>query len=279
MVLYLSYDKAKNEVLLALGYINTFSQNIDEKHPESGFTNGIIELETLMTRIEKSQGPFLKKDEIIPTFALIRKLVINWNKDIDNQLNKFWEVYSKALNSGKLDETKYLFTNYLKQRTVDILNVDSIFGSIVKNYNLNPNEDNHFYAFFFSHILYNEIIEYTFNKQLSDVIHTCGLHYDPAEILSIKEKVQHINRHTKKLEYVTDSKAIRDALAHKHFKIENNHKLIFKNFEYGYNFTKEMTIKEFLIFLQNSSLLYKSIFVILMILISFIIIKEYMTQE
>ena len=138
-----------------------------------------------------------------------------------------------------------------------ILKADEIYQKVVKSVNSNPTEDSLIYAIFYNLITLVETAEFAFRKNFEDLLTTYNLNskYDAKKIFSIDGKVPMYS------EFRTDGRAIRDALGHFKFdikKIDGDTEIKFEYTEDGYNFKRVFKKIDFLEFVQNTYLLYKT---------------------
>ena len=106
-------------------------------------------------------------------------------------------------------------------------------------------------------------------QQIKDAINRGHLqNYDIELMCSVYNKVTKYNVRLRKNEWRTDVRAIRDAVAHAHYKITalgDNFKVEFNNDKAGYNFHYVLTRKDLFKFFDLHTLLYKLQFVLLSI--------------
>jgi hypothetical protein len=105
------------------------------------------------------------------------------------------------------------------------------------------------------HLIRTETIEHIIIRQFNNAVEQFGLakKYDIFEMCSVTHKVQ------KGKKWVTDVRALRDAIAHGHFYIDTAKKdwsISFENTECGYNFKKTFSRDEFERFFDANTLLH-----------------------
>ena len=112
------------------------------------------------------------------------------------------------------------------------------------------------YATFYIHIVTVEKIEYALQQDLQEYSADIA-DFDIESMFSLGDKVK---RKRGKFKYVTRGRAMRDALAHKKFKIDSHggqKHIAFENKDCGYDFQEQLTVDEFLEYVRGSNMLYK----------------------
>jgi len=256
---FLPFPDCQKLVETACDLVIGYAQNIEQRYNTTIFTNPIIELDNVKQRILKANSPFLTGDEIDSAIKPILLAFFSWNSKITNQLEQFWKAQLELSDSAANDSSNPTYDplKLANEEMPKILRADGIYQNIVKSVNSNPTEDSLIYAIFYSLMTLVETAEFAFRKHFEDLLTIYGLDskYDAKEIFSIDRKVPMYS------EFRTDGRAIRDALSHFKFeikKIGDETEIKFEYKEDGYNFTKEFKKIEFLEFVQNTYLLYKT---------------------
>lgn len=256
---FLPFDICQKLVEKACDLVINYAQNIENQYKITTFTQPIVELETVKQRILKANNRFLTDDEIDGAIRPILSAFFSWNSKLSNQLTQFWKAQVDLANTavGNSTNPTYDPLKLANEKLPEILKADEIYQKVVTSINSNPNEDSLIYAVFYNFITLVETAEYAFRQDFEDLLNLYGLDskYDASEIFSVDGKV---SMNTK---FRTDGRAVRDALGHFKFEIQNsgNYMIIkFENHEKGYNFVKTFKKIEFLEFVQNTYLLYKT---------------------
>lgn len=256
---FLPFDKCQKLVERACDLVINYAKNIEKQYKITTFTQPIIELDTVKQRILKANNRFLTDAEIEGAIKPILLAFFSWNSKLSNQLTQFWKAQLDLANTavGNTTNPTYDPLKLANQKLPEILKADEIYQKVVTSINSNPNEDSLIYAVFYNFITLVESAEYAFRQDFGDLLNLYGLDskYDASEIFSVDGKV---SMNTK---FRTDGRAVRDALGHFKFEIQNsgnNMVIKFKNNEKGYNFVKTFKKIEFLEFVQNTYLLYKT---------------------
>lgn len=187
--------------------------------------------------------------------------LIGSTSDLNFQLSQFWNLLHDVLM--KLSSIKSS-PGYALQGEIDrvisrIESVDMLAEKIVLAARSQVSNVLSPAAFLLAHIIRTETIDacmHALRKQLNDAVQKHGLEgkYDVEVICSVQSKVK------KGADWRSDVRAIRDAVAHGHFKIrlvKNGWAIDFDNNEGGYSFHKSFSRKEFTKFFDLHTLLYK----------------------
>ena len=256
---FLSFDKCQKLVETACDLVTGYAKNIEKKYNSEIFVDPVKKLDSVKQQILKADSPFLTGDEIGSAIRPILLAFFSRNSKITNQLKQFWNAQlelsdAAAINSSQptCDPLKLANENMPK-----ILKADEIYQKVVKSVNSNPTEDSLIYAIFYNLITLVETAEFAFRKNFEDLLTTYNLNskYDAKKIFSIDGKVPMYS------EFRTDGRAIRDALGHFKFdikKIDGDTEIKFEYTEDGYNFKRVFKKIDFLEFVQNTYLLYKT---------------------
>lgn len=227
--------------------------------PQTGLTPAIIELQTLKKRIESSTVPFLTEKELKNYVTPILLKLLNWKPQLSTQFKNFWyaqlDIHDAAV--ANLQNPQYDPLELANKAKIKIAGANDIYLSVVDKFNQNPSEKTYLYAIFYAHILRTETAEYSFRKHLEDLLVRYGLDakYDANEIFSVEKKV------AKGKEYRTDARAIRDALGHYQYTIDDVYgswEIKFHNTDEGYNYNRIFGKTEFLRFMEDTDALYKT---------------------
>ena len=179
-----------------------------------------------------------------------------FQSSLNSQLSLYWNCWAQIITSGKW---KYVdIRKNINEYMSHIQEVDSMYQEL---YDQHPEKNNAaLYAAFYIHILTVEKIEYALQQDLHEYS-TDIADFDIESMFSLGDKVK---RNKSKSKYVTRGRAIRDALAHKKFKIYNHDGqkyIAFENKDCGYDFQEQLTVAEFLEYVRGSNMLYRIMYI------------------
>lgn len=253
----LSFSMCQRLTNKSLGHVIDFAQTVENLYPGSGFLQPILKLDELKTRVNTATNEFLTGTEIDDYIKPMVMQIVSWNKKISDQLLDFWKAQIDIGNTAVSVNSRYDPLEIANQGIKKINYANKVFVSTVEALHLDPQNKNYLYALFYAQILATETAEFSFRKQLETLLKKYDLDkkYDATEIFSIDEKIP------KGATFRTDSRAIRDSLAHYQYQIETvggTWEIKFSNVDDGYNFTPIYTREEFLNHMKNADVLYKS---------------------
>ena len=168
------------------------------------------------------------------------------------QLSSYWNCWTQIIKSSKQKHV------YIRKKTNEYISqiqeVDSMRQELDDQH---PEKNNiALYATFYIHIVTVEKIEYALQQDLQEYSADIA-DFDIESMFSLGDKVK---RKRGKFKYVTRGRAMRDALAHKKFKIDSHGEqkhIAFENKDCGYDFQEQLTVDEFLEYVRGSNMLYK----------------------
>ena len=217
--------------------------------------NCLTKLEELQ---EYTNKQFLQHNDIGKYVGEIASyLCTAFQSSLKSQLSSYWKCWVHIIVNCA---HKYVD---LRKKTNEYIShmqeVDSMYQEL---YDQHPeNDDIALYATFYMHIVIVEKIEYALQQDLrkssADVAH-----FDIEHMFSFGNKVK---KNTAASGYVTRGRAIRDALAHKKFKICNQDEqkyIVFENKDHGYDFQEQLTVDEFLRYIHGSNMLYRIMYIL-----------------
>lgn len=254
----MSFEEQKKLCLVELNGIINFGINVEKQLRNSGFLHPVAKIMELKERIEKTESRFLSRKEIDDYCIPMLNQLIVWNKQNQNQLEKFWKACMEIGNKSSEDQSDFLYNprEMFDENIKKIQSANSLFLYCHDKFQENSKEKSFIYALFYAHILKTETWEYSMKKQLDKLLAKFNLSrkYDSAEIFSSFAKIP------KGKGFRTDARAIRDSLAHYQYEIDfsDTLKIKFHSSQDGYSFDKTFTKEEFLSYLQNTDNLYKS---------------------
>lgn len=257
-----SFAEAKKAAIDRLSIIATFADNLDSITPNRGFLQWAIELRALQEKVNRSTGRCLTDNEIRVVYAF-GKALVKCLPYFQPKLEALWELFHDIFRDLKIQRSVPIYeplgniTRLIKR----IERADKFAEQLVKEVITDTSSIRSGTSLLTAHVKRVESIEYPIRRQLEDAVDTFHLQgkYDVVEMCSVQFKVQRtVNGATS---WVTDSRAIRDAISHDHWEIikdnNNDWSIQFDNTEKGYNFHKTFTRKEFQRFFDSFSMLFK----------------------
>jgi hypothetical protein len=217
----------------------------------------ISDLNELRTRILENRLENFTERELEKYFRPVVNNIIGWNPAIENQLYMFWNACMEVTHLSNLQKRKFTLFNTEKRLIDNILAVQNMRNNIFKDIKNTNDKEIPLYALFYLHILQTETLEFALVGHFSDLLKSFNLdkQYDIHTIFSVTYKIQ------RNKDFVTDSRAIRDALSHLKYRIieENDTwRIHFKNTDYGYDFDKTFTFSDLIRYFTNVGFLYES---------------------
>lgn len=285
-----NFNLAKQQVIYGLNKFARFSNDMNIKFPKYGFKTYTDKLRVLKDTVQSASGPCFSAADIeeIENFSkhiasnqdfishyfihsFLHKLQVFWNlRNAIISTGKtatiiLWKLSKKELAGNVLDEisqsikrafqvtktTNYIVEAILNNRPYNILSLTSVLLAL---------------------IIRVEAHEYEIENIVTNAKKHINLDYDIQEILSVDSKVQ------KGIGWKSDTRAIRDAIAHASFNItevKEDYIIHFKNNEQGYNSDKSFTTKEMMLFYQD----YDRLIAIQTLLLNSALITDFITKE
>ena len=287
-----NFDLAKKQAIHGLEKLAKFSSNMDKKYPTCGLAPFVQKLSDLESLIETTSGPCLSCNQIdeIETFAqhfssnqcfidsyfthhgFLLKLHQFWNlrQSIVNTSGKveeiiLWRLAKKGTFQNRLDALNLSLekTHQVQSATNQI--VDAVLGQTKNILSM--------ISILLAIVIRVEAHEYEIQNMIATAKRYVGLNYDIEEMCSVDLKVQ------KGSEWRSDPRAIRDAVSHAHFMINDTGKgyyeIHFKNLEQGYQFDKTFTQRELLHFYQD----YDRLIAIQALLLDSALLRDFLLRE
>ncbi len=256
-----SFEEAKKAAIDRLSIIANFAENLDNVLPNHGFLQWAIELQTLQEKVTKSTERCLNDDEISIVYAFGKSL-IKLRPDFQPKLQSLWNLFHEMFSALKLQRSVPIYEP-LRNLTIlakRIERADALSEQLVKEVITDPSSIRSGASLLVTHVKRVESIEYAIRRQLEDIVNTFDLKekYDVIEMCSPQFKVQRNAGETTR--WVTDSRALRDAISHDHWEIikdKSDWSIQFDNTKEGYNFHKTFTRKEFHRFFDDFTMLFK----------------------
>lgn len=252
-----TFDEAKEAAVRNVSALASFAESLYEHRFDQALHESVIELRTIEVKLKKASVPCLSDSEIQQVWNLGQE-IIQYHPDLSFQLSQFWNLYDEVM---KVLGSKPTGFGYALQGEIDSLRtridrVDKLAEKIVLSATAQISNILSPVALLLMHIIRTDTFESALKRQLKDAVEKHNLQgkYDVVAICSVESKVQ------KGQAWQTDVRAIRDAIAHSHFRIdvvENDWTIEFSNNTHGYNFHKRFSRKEFVRFLDLHTLLYK----------------------
>lgn len=252
-----TFEEARKEATHSLSALAKFAENLHNKTFDQSLFQSAITLRTIEIKARNSSEPCLSDSEIKQVQSFGQQL-IQFHPDIKSQLNQLWDLYHDVFRKLRSTKTSpgYALRGEISKLRRRIQRADVLAERIVSAVQSKVSNILSPAALLLVHIVRTETIEYAIVEQLSDAVKKHGLQskYDIEAICSVQSKVK------KGSEWRTDVRAIRDATAHRWFKIrlsKNDWAMKFDNDEKGYTFHKQFSRKEFTRFFDLHTLLYK----------------------
>lgn len=177
--------------------------------------------------------------------------------ELEKQLLSYWKAWATIFKNSTSEyiDIREKTTKYMEH----MREVDSMYSEIL---NQNPQTDViSLYALLFVHILKTEKIEYPIQQDLSSHLGS-GHQFDLEGIFSSGEKIPNTKSDTG---FKTRGRAIRDAIAHKKFRIREKggqKQIVFENADHGYSFRESFMVDDFICYLQMTDVLFRMMFMI-----------------
>lgn len=252
----------KSEIISYIDLVLAFATALDKEIPKARFSEPTEKLLALKEKFQNNSP--LTEEEILDTINTTIKKIINWNPVIKCQLEKFWQVQKKVIHELYIKKIKEPF---LPMRELDLREkqAEKIFKLVVEKMKGKEEiERLDLYALFFSYICKFDGIEEEVRNHIKCNMTKIGLTDDLIEdLFFINEKVNRYDRARSE----SDTRAIRNALSHMKFEIIEDSKIKFVNKDKGYDFEKTFALNEFMKFIYDHEILYKSQLALAMMLV------------
>lgn len=252
-----SFDEAKEEAVQSLSVLARFSESLHIESLDQTLFERVIALRSMEGKIRKASRRCLLDSEIKQIWDFGQQL-IQFHPDLMSQLSQFWNLYHHVFETLRSTESGpgYALRGEISQLKARIERADALAERIVSAAKKQVSNILSPVVLLLVHVVRTETIERVLQKQLKDAVKKHGLQskYDIEAICSVQSKVK------KGLDWRTDVRAIRDAIAHAWFEIfmlQNDWAIEFDNDEKGYSFHKRFSRKEFTEFFDLHTLLYK----------------------
>ena len=252
----LAFDEAKKEVVERLSVLAKFAENLHDQFLLELLEQWVIILRTIEAKIRKAFEPSLFDSEIEQILRFGQQLIV-LIPDLEPQLSQFWNLYQEVFTIlRKKNSSGYDLRSVINELETKIDSVDRLSSYIVLSAKNRISDILSPAALLLIHLIRTESIENALRRQLEDAIIKFGLKgkYDAFVICSVYSKVR------KGHEWCTDVRAIRDAIAHGHFKIEmleRDWSIEFSHNEHGYKFNQSFSHEKFSELFDLHTLLYK----------------------
>jgi len=261
----LSFDEAKNAAVENLSVLANLAEKLHDTLLLLELEQWAIVLRTIEAKVKRATTRCLSTFEIEQIDDFRRQLII-LIPDLMPQLKQFWNLYNDILGILKRKDSSGYAPQWIisefKSRidAADLLSFDVVSSAKSQTSNiLSP------MALLLIHVIRTESIEFPLQQQLQDAIKKFGLQskYDISAMCSVHSKIHRGSSS------VTDVRAIRNAVAHGHFKVEMMHGDWVIEFndkdDHSYNFNQRFSREEFLEFFDRHTLLYKLQLALLMV--------------
>ena len=194
-----------------------------------------------------------------------------FQSSLQPQLLSYWNCWAEIIKNSNLEYVNIRTTTY--QYTSHIQEVDVMYQELYRQHS--EKNSTALYATFYIHIVTVEKIEYALQKDLqkysNDIV--C---FDIEQMFSLGSKVKYGSG------YVTRGRAIRDALAHKKFRIRDHDGqkyIIFENTTDKYDFQEQLTVDEFLTYVRGSNMLYRMMYIMQSLMLLSTLLHESLNSD
>lgn len=269
-------SKAKETTLTLLGILAEYLVELGLLNTRRRFTidHAISQLRSYAIGVKGSGFPFAHSTVLDLQFIQIIDEIINFRPAISRQLREFLNAHFDMMSISASTSKEYNPTKFAMENQKKILEVNSRYSETVRRFGKRQNDRILLYALFYAHILKTETIEFSFVQQFKDELKRFKLDkkYDAEEIFSILGKVQ------KGKEWKTDGRAIRDCLGHNAYTLEFKKRtwsIHFHSTKKGHIYNKKFSKDVFIVFMNNTDLLYRSSLMILFAIIAITLIKQH----
>jgi hypothetical protein len=261
----LTFDEAKKAALENLSVLASLAEKLHDELLLRELEQWAIVLRTLEAKVMHATTRCLSTFEIehIDDF---RKQLIILIPNLTPQLTQFYCLYNDIFGILKeKDSFGYALQTIISESKLRIDAADKLSYDVVSSAKGQMSNMLSPVALLLIHVVRAESIEYPLRRQLQDALRRFSLQskYDVDAMCSVSSKVKKGSR------WVTDVRAIRDAIAHGHFRIEmlsGDWVIEFNNNEHSYNFNKHFSREDFFEFFDYHTLLYKLQLALLMVL-------------
>jgi hypothetical protein len=249
-----TFEYTKKFTAMRLSRLMSLAESLDSQYPGRGFVDSAIKLNLLQLKVEKASKRCITETEFneIQKFGL---QLIQFDERFVLKLKDLWLLHYDVFLQIREDMEPYDIQGTIHELVERINETDNLANKIILEARNTAPTILTSMSLLLIHLIRTETIEHIIIKQLSDAVDQFDLveKYDVFEMCSITHKVQ------KGKKWVTDARALRDAVAHGHFHVETGEKswsITFENTECGYNFKKTFSKDEFERFFDANSLLH-----------------------
>ncbi len=249
-----TFEYTKKYTVMRLSRLVSLAESLDSQFPGRGFIDSTIKLNLLQLKVEKASERCITDTD----FSEIQKFglqLISFDERLALKLKDMWLLYYDVFLFMSKEMKPYDLQGIIHELVERINETDGLSNNVILAARnaaptiLTP------MSLLLINVIRTETIEHIMIRQLQNAVEQCGLEekYDIFEMCSVTQKVQKGKR------WVTDVRALRDAIAHGHFRIETTNpewSITFENKEFGYNFKKTFSKKEFERFFDTNSTLY-----------------------
>jgi len=254
-----------------LAYIINYLEFIGTQKPDKKITDLITELMLLQKSLNEAKSPFLTVAQTITYQQKIIPVILMWNKNIEKNVTSFYNSNSEIACLATENATQLapntsimnLIKNFKR-----FLEAIKVLNETLEKTNLKLLDNVDFYAVFYSQIASTEAVEHIFYEPLKDNLKRYNLEskYDLEEMFSVTSKWKN-----KDNEFQTDSRMIRNALAHFYYKIDEiddeTVNIIF--YPEKPNLMRKFHYKEFFKYIENNKFMFQSFYTIVTLMTLF----------
>ena len=275
----LQKDQAKAVALARLRDIIDFLVSLDQSEPRYRLQQNIKKIEELRYRIELSRPPLRSEHELQEYFPMLTRKIVNLRPAVSKQLLQFMRAHLDIQEATARLSILYSPTENLDEKATEIVSVANKSSRTISNFMNIPNDEISIYGLFFIHILIHESITKHILDGFSGLLKKCGLKtkYNAAGIFSVDFSIK-----TKNNDMRSDAEIIRHCLAHNKFDInfkDESWEIRFDNVASTYVFRKTYTRDQFVEYLYNYDILYRSTWMITDIIIAKEVIYNHLIEN
>lgn len=280
-------NKETNEIENIRNLLSTFLKNIIDylefigtQKPSIHITEVIAKLKILDDNFMSATIPFLTIEQTMAYQNETISLILTWNKEIEKNVVNFYNAHAEVARLATIN-TPIAHNNALKTLTQNFaryFEATKVLNNTLEKTNLKLLDYFDFYAVFYSQIASTEAIEYVYYEPLKEDLIKFKLNssYDLDEIFSVTSKWK--NRRNV---YQTDSKMIRNALAHFYYKFEeiNDDTVNIIFYPDNAKLMRKLSYREFFKYMENNKFLFQSFHTIVTLMALFSNLRVYFCTD
>ncbi|MGD0451478.1 MAG: hypothetical protein ABSA79_10555 [Candidatus Bathyarchaeia archaeon] len=261
MQLFYTFEEAKALALARLRPLSNFFENLNSQFPGNGLLDIAINLRFLETKLSQSTDRCFDDNEF-RQLDIVSRALIEFRPFMQPKLRAIWDLYNNEIFPLMRTKNKsYDLQQFINSEMERISQVDDLSNRSIPALQNNRSSILSALSLLLLTVIRFESIQDTIETQLRQTLIDFNLRerYDIAEICSVESKVERRTR-SGQVDWETDVKAIRNAVAHCRFIIsQQGHSwvIVFNNNQEGSNFNRTYSQEDFENFFDRHSLLYK----------------------